>query len=145
MYTTQYLCILYVYICVQNYVSLSLVYVKCLLYAAIFRFELVKSVTEQNSALMFPRDISRFIKELENSQFIECNTTRADIFNKKFSRDESDTALRFRHRAWKLLSRAKSVLDSLGIPFWLSSGTCLGKELCLIFSVYCNRLISYKV
>lgn len=93
---------------------------------AIERFELVKSVSEQNSALMFPRDISRLIQELGESQFIECNITRADMFNKIFSRDESDIALRFRHRAWKLLSRAKSVLDSLAIPFWLSSGTCLG-------------------
>lgn len=86
----------------------------------------MKSFTEQNSALMFPKDISKLIQQLGNSQFIECNITRADEFNKKFSRDESDTALRFRHRAWKLLSRAKSVLDSLSVPFWLSSGTCLG-------------------
>lgn len=93
---------------------------------AIERFELVKSVTQHNSALMFPRDISKVIQELETSQFIECNATRADVFHKKFFRDESDAALRFRHRAWKLLSRAKSVLDSLAIPFWLSSGTCLG-------------------
>ncbi|XP_021914627.1 fukutin-like isoform X2 [Zootermopsis nevadensis] len=46
--------------------------------------------------VLIPKDISRFLRDTRSS------------------------------RAWKLLSKAKTLLDKLGVRFWLSSGTCLG-------------------
>ncbi|XP_076057921.1 ribitol-5-phosphate transferase FKTN-like [Oratosquilla oratoria] len=76
--------------------------------------------------LHVPSDIHAFTKDLENSHFLPCNETRAAFFYLRFPKDESPEAVRFRHKAWKLLAKAKTILDSLNVPFWLSSGTCLG-------------------
>ncbi|XP_035218336.1 fukutin-like isoform X2 [Stegodyphus dumicola] len=67
-----------------------------------------------------------FLDYYSNNRFIECNYTQAKKFHEKYGRDESDEAEIFRSRAWKLLSKAVSLLDQLKVPFWLSSGTCLG-------------------
>lgn len=57
--------------------------------------------------------------------------------------------LRFKHKAWKLLGKAKTLLDQLKIPFWLSSGTCLGKMLtspcCFILMVGGSKNIFLSV
>ncbi len=34
----------------------------------------------------------------------------------------------FRKKARNVIAKAKETLDHLGIPFWLSSGTCLGRS-----------------
>uniref|UniRef100_A0A1B6D8Y6 Ribitol-5-phosphate transferase FKTN N-terminal domain-containing protein n=1 Tax=Clastoptera arizonana TaxID=38151 RepID=A0A1B6D8Y6_9HEMI len=90
------------------------------------RFELIPHTIEKDKFIYFPKAIPKFIDSLENSRFVECNKTRADIFYKQYQPDRSPVATKFRHRAWKLLARTKTILDSLRITFWLSSGTCLG-------------------
>ncbi|CAL1293505.1 unnamed protein product [Larinioides sclopetarius] len=67
-----------------------------------------------------------FLNYPENTHFIECNYSLSRHFHEKFGRDESDEAEVFRSKAFKLLSKAKMLLDRLKVPFWLSSGTCLG-------------------
>ncbi|GFY60796.1 fukutin [Trichonephila inaurata madagascariensis] len=67
-----------------------------------------------------------FLNYPQNTDFIECNYTQARYFHERYGRDESDEAEIFRSKAFKLLSKAKTLLDNLKIPFWLSSGTCLG-------------------
>lgn len=75
---------------------------------------------------LVPKDISRFVRDAASSRFQECNHTRAHSFHLQFGKDTGHDAQRFSHRAWKLLSRAKTILDKLRVRFWLSSGTCLG-------------------
>ncbi|XP_069682126.1 ribitol-5-phosphate transferase FKTN-like [Periplaneta americana] len=76
--------------------------------------------------MLIPKDIPRFLREASCSRFIECNHMLADSFHRAHGKDTTHEALRFVHRAWKLLSRAKTLLDKLGVRFWISSGTCLG-------------------
>lgn len=76
--------------------------------------------------LLVPKNIPIFLKDVEHSHFIECTHRRAESFHRKYGKDTSHDALKFAHRAWKLLSRSKTILDNIGVKFWLSSGTCLG-------------------
>ncbi|XP_073993828.1 ribitol-5-phosphate transferase FKTN-like isoform X2 [Rhodnius prolixus] len=75
---------------------------------------------------LYPRNIIKFIKNIKHSKFIECNHTNARIFKNRYKSETSVKARRFRHQSRKLLFKTKVVLDNLSIPFWLSSGTCLG-------------------
>ncbi len=50
-------------------------------------------------------------------------------FVQMYPEDTSIEAMDFRMRAKSLLHLASKVLSVLGVPFWLSSGTCLGKRL----------------
>ena len=76
--------------------------------------------------LRHPNDTFGFLEELENSEFIECNYTRAFHYFTLYHTDKGQRALAFKQKARQLLLTAKTVLDAMGIPFWLSSGTCLG-------------------
>lgn len=78
-----------------------------------------------------PRQFDIFMDYTEKNHFIECNYSQAKLFHETYGRDESDEAEIFRSRAWKLLNKAKILLDRLKVPFWLSSGTCLGMNLLL--------------
>ena len=53
------------------------------------------------------------------------------MFHKKYGTGMSEEGKVFWRGAKDLLSRAKKVLDELGMRFWMSSGTCLGKMLYL--------------
>lgn len=46
--------------------------------------------------------------------------------------DVSLDAVEFRKKAKSLLHLAALTLNNLGVKFWLSSGTCLGKNLCCV-------------
>ncbi|XP_022667502.1 fukutin-like [Varroa jacobsoni] len=60
-------------------------------------------------------------------EFIDCNRTRAEeFFEKNGGRDSSPNSELFRIRVRKLLLKVKMLLAKHSIPFWLSSGTCLG-------------------
>lgn len=63
---------------------------------------------------------------LREQPFVECNATRARQFHDLHGRDESPEAELFRLNVRRLLSKVKQLLDQLEIPFWISSGTCLG-------------------
>ena len=77
-------------------------------------------------SLLIPKDIPHFLREVTSSQFVECNHMLADSFHRAHGKDTTQEAMRFVHKAWKLLSKAKTLLDKLGVRFWISSGTCLG-------------------
>lgn len=70
-----------------------------------------------------------FMDYTTKNHFIECNYSQAKLFHETYGRDESDEAEIFRSRASKLLYKAKVLLDRIKVPFWLSSGTCLGENL----------------
>lgn len=76
--------------------------------------------------LTVPSNIEAFIADHKNSHFIPCNESRATYYNLKHSKNETPDEVRFKHKAWKLLAKAKTILDQLNTPFWLSSGTLLG-------------------
>uniref|UniRef100_A0A147BN45 Ribitol-5-phosphate transferase FKTN N-terminal domain-containing protein n=1 Tax=Ixodes ricinus TaxID=34613 RepID=A0A147BN45_IXORI len=63
---------------------------------------------------------------LEEQPFVECNATRARAFHDQHGRDESPEAELFRLKVHGLLAKVQRLLDHLGVPFWISSGTCLG-------------------
>lgn len=96
----------------------------------------IHSATVDGIKMYVPLQQDVFIDYTLKNNFIECNYTQAKIFHETYGRDESDEAEIFRSRAWKLLSKAKTLLDHLKIPFWLSSGTCLGKDLLILLSVF---------
>ncbi|KAJ8898420.1 hypothetical protein PR048_003780 [Dryococelus australis] len=73
-----------------------------------------------------PKDSVQFLREKSNSRFIECSVARMNEFYRIYGKNVTQETMKFSHRAWKLLSRAKTVLDKLNVRFWLSSGTCLG-------------------
>jgi hypothetical protein len=87
-----------------------------------------------------------FLKSMRHSKFIECNSETAHQFHLVYPKDESTEAQKFRENARSILLKAKVVLDELGIPFWLSSGTCLGKNphpfLYAIFNFVFCRMVS---
>lgn len=99
-----------------------------------FRVE-IHSATVDGIKMYVPLQQDVFIDYTLKNNFIECNYTQAKIFHETYGRDESDEAEIFRNKAWKLLSKAKTLLDHLKVPFWLSSGTCLGKDLLTLLSI----------
>ncbi|XP_005100526.3 fukutin [Aplysia californica] len=84
------------------------------------------TVTVDGVEIRYPNDTFAFLKEKESSEFIECDYKRAYLFNQQFPPDPSDRAKTFRRKSRQLLALTKKVLEALEIPFWLSSGTCLG-------------------
>ena len=85
-----------------------------------------KSVYVDHIKVNVPKDIRLFLKE--STYFIECNYELADKFFRTYGKDTTPRAIRFTHKVRKILSTAKTVLDNLQIPFWISSGTLLGKK-----------------
>lgn len=92
-----------------------------------YRFHFTKRKTlNDHLQLLVPNEFEAFLNDLQDSKFIECNLTRAKLFKKTYGESLNMDGVRFKHKAWKILTKAKTVLDMLSIPFWLSSGTCLG-------------------
>ena len=91
------------------------------------RFDLVK-VKLDGVKVRVPKNQTEFLMEMTSSKFIGCNHSRAALFYDEFgARETSADAQLFYKAARDILVKAKHVLDSMGIRFWLSSGTCLGK------------------
>lgn len=76
--------------------------------------------------LRIPRNISRFLAEHSQARFLECRYRDARAFFQMYPDDTSPEAMDFRMKAKGLLHLAARTLTRLGLPFWLSSGTCLG-------------------
>ncbi|EDV23162.1 uncharacterized protein TRIADDRAFT_27375, partial [Trichoplax adhaerens] len=72
-----------------------------------------------------PININAFLRQ-SRSQYTMCNMSRAMIFFQNHGKDLSPKAKKFYDSSKKLITKAKKVLDDLMIPFWISSGTCLG-------------------
>lgn len=85
-----------------------------------------KEVKIDGVELTVPSDIRAFVEDYRNAHFISCNESRATFYNLKHMKGESPDEVRFKHKAWKLLAKTKTIMDQLNIPFWISSGTLLG-------------------
>ncbi|XP_038826926.1 fukutin [Salvelinus fontinalis] len=73
-----------------------------------------------------PRNISGFLTEYSHARFLECRYRDARSFFQLYPDDTSPEAMNFRMKAKALLHLAARILTELRVPFWLSSGTCLG-------------------
>nr|XP_039272994.1 fukutin-like [Styela clava] len=73
-----------------------------------------------------PYNIKSFLKEYKEARFIECDHERAKKYRDEYPVIATQEEYVYQSDAKKLLIRAKKVLNKLGIPFWLSSGTLLG-------------------
>ncbi|XP_061149165.1 fukutin isoform X1 [Syngnathus typhle] len=73
-----------------------------------------------------PRNISGFLAQHRRARFLECPYRDARRFLRLYPDDPSPEALDFRSKAKSLLGVAAKTLGRLRIPFWISSGTCLG-------------------
>lgn len=99
-----------------------------------FRFRIALTNAKlDGTRLLVPADLDKFLAQMDDGSFMPCNYSRAIEFHKKYPQDVGSEAEDFRQRAQKLLEHAKKLLDELKVPFWLSSGTCLG---------LCYRLLS---
>ncbi|XP_042309248.1 fukutin isoform X2 [Sceloporus undulatus] len=76
--------------------------------------------------VQIPKEPSVFLEERSQSRFIECRYREARSFFQVYPGDASLDAVEFRKKAKALLHLAALTLNSLGVKFWLSSGTCLG-------------------
>ena len=72
-----------------------------------------------------PSDLNKFY-DLKPAKYNECNKTRAKEWYERYGHGNTNEEELFRIEARRLLFKVKSILDMLEIPFWLSSGTCLG-------------------
>ncbi|XP_040915456.1 fukutin isoform X2 [Toxotes jaculatrix] len=89
------------------------------------RPELVLTVLD-GLDVQVPRNVSRFLSEQRHARFLECRYRDAHNFLQLYPDDSSPAALEFRRKTKSLLHVAARTLAHLDIPFWLSSGTCLG-------------------
>ena len=82
--------------------------------------------------LAVPQSPARFLSQLSQSRYIPCNETRAKEFVTTYPQNTNERdqvmALLFKKRVRHLLAMTKQILDELHIPFWISSGTCLGND-----------------
>lgn len=74
---------------------------------------------------MVPKYPKKFLSQIPHSKFLECNYQAAAKFLSQYNEKEEEEGEIFRFGAKDLLISGAAVLDELGIPFWLSSGTCL--------------------
>uniref|UniRef100_A0A8D0GZ59 Ribitol-5-phosphate transferase n=1 Tax=Sphenodon punctatus TaxID=8508 RepID=A0A8D0GZ59_SPHPU len=84
------------------------------------------SVYVDRLTVQIPKDPSQFLEERLHSRFIECRYREARSFFQLYPDDASVDAVEFRKKAKSLLHLSALTLNSLGVKFWLSSGTCLG-------------------
>lgn len=89
------------------------------------RPELVLTVLD-GLDVRIPRNITHFLYEQKHAHFLECHHREARTFLQLYPDDSSLEAVEFRRKVKSLLHLTSQILTRLGIPFWLSSGTCLG-------------------
>ncbi|XP_048194449.1 ribitol-5-phosphate transferase FKTN-like isoform X2 [Perognathus longimembris pacificus] len=85
----------------------------------------LQQVTVDGLEVLIPKDIGHFLEEIPHSRFIECRYKEARAFF-QYLDDNTVEAMSFRKSAKELLQLAAKTLKKLRVPFWLSSGTCLG-------------------
>lgn len=73
-----------------------------------------------------PRNVSRFLWEQRHAHFLECRYHDAHNFLQLFPEDLSPAAVDFRRKVKTLLQITVQTLGQIQVPFWISSGTCLG-------------------
>ena len=73
-----------------------------------------------------PLDIPDFIENIRSSKYTPCVLKNARKFYSEYGLRSDAESMAFRAKAKQLLLLAIRVLGDLSVPFWLSSGTCLG-------------------
>ncbi|KAL8575321.1 hypothetical protein ACOMHN_003155 [Nucella lapillus] len=86
----------------------------------------MKTAKVRDVQLSYPEDTLSFVWALQHSKFVECDFARAQHFLIKYGKQTVGDDPKFRRTARQLLSVVSRVLDGMEVPFWLSSGTCLG-------------------
>lgn len=86
----------------------------------------LQRLTIDGLEILIPKDPVHFLQEISHSRFIECRYKEARAFFQQYLDDNTVEAVTFRKNAKELLQLAAKTLKDLGVPFWLSSGTCLG-------------------
>lgn len=86
----------------------------------------IKTETVRDVRLSYPEDTVYFVWALQHSKFVECDYAHAQHFFIKYGKRTTGDDPKFRRTARQLLSIVSTILDSMEVPFWLSSGTCLG-------------------
>ncbi|XP_029985735.1 fukutin-like isoform X1 [Sphaeramia orbicularis] len=89
------------------------------------RPELVLTVLD-GLDVRIPRNVTRFLSEQRHARFLECRYRDARNFLQLYPDDSSPDAVDFRRKVKQLLHLAARTLARINVPFWLSSGTCLG-------------------
>uniref|UniRef100_A0A8C2NUB2 Ribitol-5-phosphate transferase FKTN N-terminal domain-containing protein n=1 Tax=Capra hircus TaxID=9925 RepID=A0A8C2NUB2_CAPHI len=89
----------------------------------------LQQITVDGLDVLIPKDPMHFLEEIPHSRFIECRYKEARAFFQHYLDDNTVEAMTFQKRAKELLQLAAKTLKKLGVRFWLSSGTCLGKIL----------------
>lgn len=73
-----------------------------------------------------PKYLATFLRDIDKRKFVPCHFENVRRFLSSYGLDSSAESNIFRTKASNLLSIASDVLNELKVPFWLSSGTCLG-------------------
>lgn len=89
------------------------------------RPELVLSVVD-GLDVRVPRNVTRFLLEQRDAHFLECGYRDARSFLQTYPEDTGPAALDFRRKVRTLLQTSVRTLGQIQVPFWISSGTCLG-------------------
>lgn len=89
------------------------------------KFEISNTIID-GLVIGLPQRSRLFSQPASELAFIECDKKRAHEFKLHYQITDDKKIEHFRERVRNLLGRVKHVLDELNIPFWLSSGTCLG-------------------
>ncbi|KAI1285502.1 Fukutin [Halotydeus destructor] len=78
--------------------------------------------------LALPTDKSSFLGSQDLHHYIECNLSRSQEFYATHHQTEQEVeeSTIFRTKVKNLMVKVIYLLDKLRVPFWLSSGTCLG-------------------
>uniref|UniRef100_A0A2K5Y6W2 Ribitol-5-phosphate transferase FKTN N-terminal domain-containing protein n=1 Tax=Mandrillus leucophaeus TaxID=9568 RepID=A0A2K5Y6W2_MANLE len=82
----------------------------------------LQQVTVDGLEVLIPKNPMSFVEEVPHCRFIECRYKEA----RQYLDSNTVEAVVFRKSAKELLQLAAKTLNKLGVPFWLSSGTCLG-------------------
>ena len=88
----------------------------------------IKEAIVDGIRLNLPSDPDKLASQQKHSRFKGCNLTNARHYYSKYGRDVSPDAVLFKSKAVEVLSIAIKALNRLGVRYWLSSGTCLGKK-----------------
>ena len=92
-----------------------------------YRFSIKEAILD-GIRLNLPSDPNKLASQQKQSRFKGCNLTNARHYYSKYGRDVSPDAVLFKSKAVEVLSIAIKALNRLGVRYWLSSGTCLGKK-----------------
>lgn len=94
----------------------------CVLTIVPFTFRLLTiNVKERGYNLKVPENL---MTQTFDATFLDCNYTRAREFYRLY---KQPTDNEFVKNAVTVMLKGREILNKLEVPFWLSSGNCLGK------------------